>query len=666
MTALLAPINAVRASRWQPPPAPMPLEQFARTMRLPDGPATGQLWDPASEPAQRLWIEAVASKRWNRFVHVAPSQRGKTLAAILLLWLHAVTQRRQQVGYVMPNLNKLEQNWEGKIKPAIEGTGFGAWLPSKGPGSKGGKPAVLTMRDPVTGLVAARSYFMAMGGGGRESALSSVSPLLLLVDEADDAANAGQIELAFRRIESHGADGIAVIASTVNDRVNRDEHPVLVMHAQGTRSRMHHRCPHCSEYFAPDFEHFDSERAAITCPKCAVVWSESDRHAALNAALMVHHGQTASGGQVVGPEPEARVFSLLTVGSDYHMAVPENIAAEYRAAKSAELRADFSLMRNHMHKVWCRPYVEPEPEGELTAKTLAGFSGNSTVQKRTVPAWALSLALTQDVQGDRHYWLAVALGADERWAIVDWGYEMLVPHEPGQEVSDRAPTKADRIRVLDRVRDMADHGWQIEGGDQRMRPVQRGVDIGYLTADIIAWIQGNPSWKAVRGVGQDEVSDAASGGTEKPLPPEIRATKALRAVRPPGWRLFWWKVDGHVFRRAAHAALMRTADQPGSGMVPAGLKSNTDLLLHLTGEIWTEPEEGARGKPYWREVRKRHDYLDCLVYALALALLHRYLPDRRDDGDALPPAPPPPPPPTGNGGWVESSFDQPAGGWING
>lgn len=664
MHGTLDSLNARRASRWRPPPSPLAPLPFARTLRLPDGPAAGQLWDPATEPAQLAWLAVVASGRWRRLVNVAPSQRGKTLTAILCPWLRTITQLRRGVGYVMPNLNKLEQNWAGKIEPMIRGAGFGAWLPTKGPGSKGGKPSVLTMRDPATGLIAGRSYFMAAGTGKRETAVSSVTTAVILFDEADDAANAGQIELVFRRIEAD-PDGIAVIASTVNDRAERDAHPILTIHAQGTKSRLHHRCPHCSAYFAPDFEHFDTTRAAITCPHCSVIWSEADRHAALNASLLVHHGQAALDGQVIGPEPTCPTFSLLTTGLDYHMAVIENIAAEYRGAKVAELRGDFSLMRTHMQKVWCRPYVEPEPEEDFDNKSLARMAEGSTVHKRTVPTWAQFLVMTQDVQGDRHYWEVVAYGPDERWAIIDWGYEHLVPREKGAE-PDRAPTKADRIRVFDRIRDLADTGWQVEGGDQRMRPVQRGVDCGWSTDEVIAWVTGNPDWKAVRGVGMDEVKEA-SGGNEKTLPAEIRATKALRAVRPPGWRIYWWKVDGHVFRRSTHAALMRSPDQPGSGMIPHGTKSNDDIALHLTGEIWTEPKEGTKGKPYWREVRKRHDYLDCHVYNMALALLHRYLPDRRDDGDVIPDPPPAPaPPPTGNGGWVESSFDQSSGGWING
>lgn len=620
--SVLAAVNRRRAARWRPPPAPLTVAAFAPTIRLPDGPAAGQQWDPNSEPVQRLWVEAVTTRAYRRFVAVCPSQRGKTLMAILLILLWSITQKRQSVGYVMPNLDKLAQNWEGKIKPSIEGAGFGAWLPTKGPGSKGGKPAVLTLRDPATGLIAGRTYFMATGKGGSETSVSSVSPAVILYDEADDAADAGQIELVFRRIESYGHAGLAVIASTVNDRVGRDAHPVLVIHSQGTRTRLHHRCPHCAAFFAPDLEHFDTTAGVITCPNCAVRWSEADRRAALNSGIMVHAA------------PDAATFSLLTTGLDYHMARLDDIAREYQAAKSAEGRSNFSLMRTHMQKVWCRPYEEPEAEGEISNRGLAGVSERSTYDKRMVPAWAQFLTMAQDVQEDRHYWMVVAHGPGERWGIVDFGYEHLVPLGiDGKPV--RGITPADRTATLNLIRDLADAGWQVEGGELRMRPVMRGVDIGWETDFLASWVQGEPSWKAIRGVGHDEAKHV-TGGIERPLPPEITRTKAIVVRRPPGWRIFWHRVDGHFFRRAAHAALLRDADAPASGMLPRGVRPNEMLCLHLSGEVWKDDKPGKPG--YWFEVRKRHDLLDCLIYANALALLHRYAPERRDDGSSLLPA----------------------------
>ena len=667
-----AAIDRRRARRWQPPRTPRPLVEFARCLRLPDGTSVNQLWVPDSEPAQIAFLREFDSGNWRKFVVVAPSQRGKTLKAILCPMLHSIIERRQSVGYVMPNLDKLSQNWETKIKPAIHGTGYGAWLPTKGPGSKQGRPAVLTLRDPSTTLVAGRLIFMALGGGGRETSVSSVSTSTVMLDEADDAQDVGQIGLVYKRAESFGPSGIAIIASTVNQPKEREHHPVLDARDQGTKSRMHHQCPHCLGYFAPDFEHVNFEDACVVCPLCTVRWSESDRAKALNKAILVAHTQKIIDGHLTGIT-EGNTFSITTTGLDYHWLIKDpktgelespmpGICADYRAAKIAESRDDYSLMKLHMNKVWCRHYEQPEPDGEINNRTLASYSERSTYDKRMVPAWATFLTMAQDVQGDRHYWLVIANGPGNRWAIVDWGYELLVPiGTDGKPV--RAVTPADRADTLNLIRDKADRGWQVEGGESRMRPVMRGVDIGWLTDEISAWVQGEPSWKAVRGVGEDEAKHV-TGGHEKNLPEEIKRTKSIVVRRPPGWRVYWHKVDGHHFRRSAHAALMRDPDAQASGQLPRGLKSNDMLLLHLSGEVWKDDKPGKPG--YWFELRKRHDLLDCLIYALALALLHRYAPERRDDGDDEPSTPPPPPTPLNQSGWIDSVVDNGGSSWLNG
>lgn len=673
----LATLDRREISRYEPPKKARPFGDFAHAVRLPDGPSgprdgrPGDLWFPETEPTQIQFIRQVESGRWNIYVITAPSQRGKTLKAILSPTLYHITERREAVAYVLPSLDLLEKNWSGKLKPAVEGTGFGAWLPTKGPGSKGGRPAVISLRDPSTNLIAARWYFMAMGKGGNEGSTASVTAQHIMIDEADDAVDAGQLKRTCKRIESWKGEGSAYIASTVNDRTGRESpdandpsaaHPILVFYAQGSRHRLHHRCPHCSEYFAPELEHIDLDRCAITCPKCAVVWSEADRKDALNRSLMAGHLDRIVDDRVIPGEYDHRIYSELTTGLDYHMGDLRAIVDDIKQAKAAELRGDHSLMRNVMHKIFCRPYVEPIADGKYNEKALVANSGRSTYEKRMVPAWATFLTMAQDVQGDRHYWEVIAHGPDDRWAVVDWGYELLVEFgADGKPV--RAPTPADRVRVFDLIRDKATEGWQIQGGEQRMRPVQRGVDCGYVPDEVVAWCQGNPSWKVVRGVGKDQIKHQP-GGHEKTLPKEIRQTKALQAVRPPGWRVYWWRVDGHRFRRAFQSALLRDPDQAASGMLPRGLKENSDLVLHLTGEIWMEPDDG---EPYWFEKRKRHDYGDCTIYNLALALLHRFAPDDRDGTvPVAESAPAEQASPTGDGSWIQSSFDAPGGSWING
>ena len=630
--AALAAAFATRVSKIAAVPAPpKSYYDFARTMRLPDGPMAGQLWDPRSEPAQRIFLEACDSGKYTHFVVVAPSQRGKTLKGILMPTLRALIEERQSVAFIMPTLDKLNQNYQGKIKPMIEGSGYGSWLPKSGPGSQGGRPSAIVIREPETGVRAGLLYFMATGKGSSETGTAAVSTKYVDLDEGDDVESYGDIQLVFKRIDSFGLAGRCFVASTVNDRGEREDHPILQAYADTTKTRIGHKCPHCDVIQVLSFEQLTE--SGIACSGCGVVWSEIDRHLALNNAVAVHDG-------VVGSTPDNLKFGLLTTGLDYHMAVIPGIYANMVQAKQAEVKGDLSLMRLFCHKVKCEKYVEPIAAGEISHKWIATMSMGSDYSKGTVPAWALFLTMAVDVQEDRHYWGCIAHGPDDRWAYVDWGYIMLAPEGPTGDPL-RPHTPQDRRRVNDDIRDMADRGWLIEGGSRRMSPVQRCIDIGYLPDELVAWIQGEPAWKAVRGVGADEAKKSTYQGREIPLHNDLTRTGKVRATIPEGWSIVRYHIDGHIYRRAAHASLLRKPDQPASGMVPRNVKSNDYLALHLSARVWVEAEEKVgqkAGKPaYWRENRRREDLLDVLIYALAMADLHRLLPERRDDGGVIMP-----------------------------
>lgn len=533
--------------------------------------------------------------------------------------LHAVADCRQSCGFVLPSLDKLSQAWDGKIRPAIEGTGYGAWLPTMGPGSRGGKPPVLTMRDPETGNRAGLVYFMAMGTGGRETQVSMVSPQILLIDEADDADSAGQISLISKRTQSWGKQGRVYIASTVNDRAGREapdatdpdsSHPILMLFREGSQHKAHHRCPHCFSYFTPGIEHLDLDAGQITCPKCAVQWSEADRAEALNHLLMVGRHETIADGVVVSGARESDTYSEITTVFDYHMTVLADICNEIRTAKAAELRGEYSLMRTVVQKMFCKSYVEPAGVSEITNVGLAAVSSRSDYEKRLVPGWVNSLIGTVDVQGDRHYWLIVGCGPDDRHCVVDWGYEYLVPKG---EV--RQPTPADRRRINHEIDAKFSEGWQQEGREARIAPAagMRGIDVGFVSDEIVNWLRGVRSWHAVRGAHKDVLKNL---GAYLPLPAESKAFIEVR--KPEGWPCPVINVFWETVARWVHAALLRDPYAPASMMLPRGVKSNDDIALHLSGK---REIIDKNGDSMWFEQRKRHDYLDLLVYAIGLSRL---------------------------------------------
>ena len=572
---------------------------FARTIRLPDGPCRGDLWDPRSEPAQRLFVEEVETGKRRKFVSVDPTQRGKTLKGVILPALYAACELGTSVGYVMPTLDKLSQKWTGTLRPMLESTGYLDWFPVNGPGSKGGRPAMLQLRDPQTKARAGKLYFMAMGGGGKETATASNPCEWIVGDECDDAESVGQLMLVLKRADAYGAGGRAFLLSTINDRISRDGHPMLELWQLGTRTRVAHLCPHCHVHVVPDFEDFDPRTAVITCPECKQPWTEADRHTALDGAVY-RHGDEA-----------AETLSVLTTCIDYHWEIPDRrtgevklllptIASEMRMAMDLQER-DPSALKQHMMKSWCRSWKEADVNRpEATTAHLLDIAARSDYQRGEVPAGADALTLATDVQLRELYWIAIA-HSETDWWVVDWG---------AHAVCDQLhqPSEAQRVESLDAVADMASQGWPRIGGTGQVPVQMSGVDAGFKSDEVRPWVaKRRQSWVSIKGAGQE-------------LAHRMRSVQARPGERQ-SHEERWYEVraqDDAPDRRqlfpSKHDILDRIAEDwlAGRGHLPRD--ADGQLVRHLTGYQRNPAASGER----WVFRGKRHDWFDGLVYCRAL------------------------------------------------
>ncbi len=589
-------------------------------MLLPDGPSAGENWDPATEPVQLVYVYEADKPHWQVMVLVLPSQRGKSLMGVALPMIRTLVELRQNFCYIMPNLEKLDQNWHGKIKPMLEGCGFGAWLPGKGPGARGGKPAILTLRDPKTGARAGNLYFMAAGGGGKETSLSSVTAPALALDEGDDLESEGQIGLIFRRAKSFGEDYRASIVSTVNDRLNRDAHPILVFYARGTQSRLWYACPHCGKYQPLEWEQVILDPVSYQCLYCPVVWTEADRHKALDKFCLVHAGQSvADDGTVTGPIPITRTFSLLAWDMEFHRASLSAIVSEFLTARaSIETRGDHSAMRQFYHKVLCREYTadldELELGTELTWQYLLARSQQckqhgpviATTDRTEDGGYLYSRHIAPlppdvnfcvggiDLQDNRVYWSLVAFNLDLTTYDIGWSYEYA-------RMDKASWNTAELHAVLDRSLAV-------------MRQASGGVNLELVGLDVADGNHLGPAMAWLAG--------------KKPLCVPIRGH--VRTMKPEAG-----DIDGLIYRRDGeyhlrtdnlreliHSAYKRPNGTPGAAHIPRGLANNSSdgaYLRHLVAEMRTFDKKTkkeiirTKGRCDWQDARRIAEGMGRLV-----------------------------------------------------
>jgi len=627
-------LTSARQARYMPPAFPRSNREIARTMTLPDGDRAGYRWDIDVEPVQVVFVGALDNRRYRKFTLITPSQRGKSLMAIALPLVRTLTELCANVAYVMPNLEKLGQQWEGKVRPLITGCGYGAWLPNKGPGSRGGKPAALTLINPVSGERAGTLFFMAASGGGKESSLSAVSAMTVAKDEADDFANQAQLALADKRNVAYGDEGLSIDASTLNVVKGRTGHPLLERFAQGTRTRLHFQCPHCKdagEHAGFQILSFDRlvysgarkaearASARYRCEWCAALWTEEDRQRALMVYRAVHEGQAIdAGGTVVGEEKIGDHFSLIANDLEWSRSDLGHLAEDhFVAAEALRDRGDHELMKLFYLKRRCEDYTadieEMELGKEMTWQDLLTRSQNC--------AWGPTLPASDkgqqegylysrheaeppqqaefaigfvDVQDNRVYPVLIAGNKEGSSWDCAWSYQYArydhKPWDPGE---------------LSRLMDDIDLWLHKACGALPL--VSIGVDVGYGTSHLMAWLTGKRGspWKACKGTGE----------VMKPQPGDIEGMVWKRDQL--------YHVNTDSTRALTQAAYRRPNGSPGAAHIPNGLNNTaTDraYLAHLVAEM--QVIDPRSKKMRLRQGPGRWDWLDARRGAYALHRLH--------------------------------------------
>lgn len=583
-------LDEAEAAAWEPPPAARSVYEFAQDIVLVSGPLAGSRLQPSAERAIDLWLQTLASGRYRWHVIAAPSQRGKTLCGVLIPMLHALIEQRINVGWVMPNLDKLGQKWAGDIQPTLEAGSFSRYVPTKGPGSRGGKPAAMAVRDPATGRRLASFYAMALGKGGSETSTASNPCARLLIDEADDAESAGQLKLTMKRTASYGAAGGGIVCSTINERVGRDLHPILELQEETTKTRLGHLCPYCHAHVIPELEHFNVELAQIACPSCGVLWSEEDRHSARNNAVYVH------------ANPDAEIFGVTYVAVDYFWEYPDKatgnverllpaLAAEHKAAWAAKERGDPSQWHTYLRKQWCRPESQDDAEVPATVDLeQAARATKSTHTRGEIPAGHDVITCGCDT-GKREAWhLTLGMRVDLSWSVIDWGVRTTGDHRA-------EPTPEDQRAMLTNLR-------------ERIARIPRcnsmGIDVGYNTDLVVPWARRN-GMLLMRG-------DSRPAGKKDEDRNRLLPSWAEDRRQDDG--NYWLFIDGGAVKTEIAKALAREPGTPGAGHLPRGQEAGDWLIRHLTSEIW-DSKHGVWVKKPGRD----NHLLDCLVYAWALAMI---------------------------------------------
>lgn len=628
--AVLEEVNAALASL-APRLDPEPMDQWLRRMVMVGGSRSGQPLDTRDHAAQTEYIRAYMSGRWSDLVVVGPTQDGKTVVCIMVPLLYTLLELRQSAVYGLPDELAAARQFREKFLPIFEASGWMARLPEVGQGSKQGSR--VTVHQFADG-----GLLTWMGAGGKnESAQSSITAPLVVVDEVD-SLKAGMLEKMERRTDAYGLRGRRVKTSTIK----RDDGTSTILRelSKSTDMRCWFACPHCGRFQPLEWEQvsydgadevtaFDS--AAFACVHCAGMWTDADRLQALKQHRLVARGQMVDeAGAIVGEPPRTRSWGIRWTALDSPFRhLGQLCALHYRAALDVE-RGDHAPMRQFFRDQLCRIYLgdlqlEDDPGQQVSTTGLAKRSAAhgwcevvpdlhdeglwSRYEAERAPDGLAGLVVAVDVQQDRLYWCLVGYRQDSTSYDLAWGQErsrMKARQDGDRVVREPEPWgPGDLHATLDRVKEHV----ALLSGIYALSIKHAVVDTGYEGRELSTWLARNRGWRGIKG------HDVLPRGQyhQRALPDLV----AYNMQWMPG--LGRWDVVTEAARARVHAAYVISATDPGAALLPKGLQQAHHYLRHLCSWQLVTDEKTKRTK--WVRKQKRDDHLDTRTYAQAMILI---------------------------------------------
>lgn len=578
--------------------------QFAEDeIVLSTGPYRDLRFKASRQPWSSLWLDAIDSGRWRRFMLTGPSQAGKTLMGSVLPVMYWLFERQETVIYAAPTLDMAADKWKQDVFPIIQSSRYRDLLPDSGRGSKGGTANAIQFKHGPT--------LRFMTGGGNDKVRAGFTARVAIITETDGMDEAGgssreadKISQIEARTNAHGDDGMVFMECTVSTEEGRTWRELK----SGTDSRIALRCPHCEDWGTPEREHLVGwqearsaqearDGASLVCPRCGVPWSEEDRIAANMKSMLIHKGQSVEGGSVIGMMPRTQTLAMRFTAAN-NMLVPMARVAEEEWSSPRTTDADLAEKKMRQF-YWALP-SEPEAVTLSEVDVAAICARTVNVPRGRVPADAQRVTLGVDVGKWLCHWVALAWRSNGTPHVLDYG-RLEVPSQ----------AMAEEHAILNALRRFRDEicavGWPgMVAADQTFRPALTLVDSGNWESTVVAFCtESGPGYLPTKGFGVQQLSRR-----------KIAHDPGYEAVKMDAGHLLV-EINSDYWKSWVHARIQTpTGELGGLTLFHASAQEHLSFAKHLTAEKRVEEFIAGRGLvSRWEAINRNNHFLDALGLA---------------------------------------------------
>lgn len=364
-------------------------------------------------------------------------------------------------------------------------------------------------------------------------------------------------------------------------------------------------CPHCDREFVQSFDLLEIDRAkpentVMRCPHCHEAITEMERVVAVRAGRFVATAE--------GPDrhPGFHVDAFCSLLMSYSAIVEDLIENEGRGEAGEKDFANLDLALPFQVK-------GNAPDHKRLMERREDYPEN------TVPEDGLIFTAGADVQHDGIYVEAVGFGQDRQsWTVAA---EFL----PGatDNPNDGAWLLLDEFRE----RDFHDAHGQIRTIDAMAVDAGDGNRVN----QVLEYCRRRPRCYAIAGRHGRGVP-AISVPTKKSV---TRRGKRKRVGGAMAWPVGTWTLKAEFYGNLHKAGIAAGEAADPSGYCHFGKFLGEEFFLQITAEYFEQKMVNGRFHEEWKPRRRDNHFLDCRIYAMAMAELMGLSSKTEDDWAAL-------------------------------
>ena len=581
------------------PTPPVPYRQWlTENIKLVDGPKKDEFWSPEDAPYLLEIADCLDIADPCTLVTIRKCQQSGASILAMAWTLYLADQAPDNVLYGVPGIDSLKDMNSGKFQPLINAwqrhTGLTKILPTVSRSGEGSTTFEKAMADGGRIYLANANTVMDLSSKTcRYGVKDEVSKWTMLPNGADPETLFFGRFTAFRRVRSYKIAEISTPEIDSGDELGDD-----LAHCRIDRSFKRSdqrywniRCPQCAHEFVQtmDLFHIDREdphKSVMGCPECNYPISEAERVAAVRAGRWIATRNDPD------RHPGFHIDAFISLMMSYGDIAKDKIDSESLGEPGEK---DFSNL------VLALPFEMKgnAPDHKRLMERREDYPEN------TVPGEGLLLVAGADVQHYGIFLEIVAFAEDKQSWTVSARYFNGATDDPGSGAWTAL------AKVMDET--FPDF-W---GNERKIERLAVDAGDGNRTNEVLEFSRRHANVLAIKGMHGRGVP-AIGQPTRRSITKRGRKKRIGSAM---AWPVGTWGLKGTFYGNLHKPGAKSGEPQDPPGYCHHGMFLGEEYFKQITAEYFERKMKNGRLLEEWKKRRQDNHYLDCRIYAQAMAEL---------------------------------------------